>query len=575
MGLFKKKLPWLVKIHFSFWLAYFIIFWGRAMEFDVAGNLYANHVNIWGDWAAHLTIVSKLAFDGLFTLESPFLINRVLSYPFASDFISAVLVKAGLPIFTSLILPSFFLSLFTVWALYYFFKNILHSKKMAVLASNLFLFNGGLGFIYFFQDLFRADQPWSIIWSAPQKYTNIEDHFYRFISVVNSMLIPQRAFVLGFPLALIALTLIYRHFFLQQHQHQKSLLRSIKAIVPIIILGLMPWLHTHSYLASFIILTFWFAQDLFKKNWLKVKDWLALAAGVFLISWPIIQLLFTKNLQNNFIKWQPGWYSYSYPEVNWWLFWLKNWGLVPLLALAGYYLILKGKIKSYLSRQQNLWFYLPFFIIFILLNLFLFQPFIWDNTKLLVWAAVGFYALTAQILVYLWRHAGRFWQKFLITLVFLSCVLAGGLDNFRALRFDLHHYQMYSHEDLALAEWVKNNTKADTVWLTGTQHNHWLYNLTGRQALMAYPGWLWTHGYKYRQVERHLNLMFKQPEENLTLFNYYQIDYVVIGPNEKFKRKAQPTEFALNHNFELIKESSHYQLYAYRPPKPVQPTSQN
>ncbi len=567
MNWLKKKLPIIVKIHFIFWIIYFSIFWSKALEFDAAGNLFTNHINIWGDWAVHLTMVSKMAYRNLFSLESPLLINHKLSYPFASNFISALLVRAGVPIFNALIIPSFLLSLLTIWAIYYFYQTILKSKKIAILASNLFLFNGGLGFIYFFQDLLKATKPWSIIWSPPQKYTNIEPQLYRFISIINSMIIPQRAFVLGFPLALIALTQIYKYFAKSTKHPPKKPLQLTKLIAPIMILGFMPWLHTHSFLASFIILLFWFLADLFGRNWSQVKIWLILAVGVTLISLPIIKLSFSPNLQADFLQWHPGWYSYNSAE-NWWIFWLKNWWLVPILSVFGYYLVSKeNSSRKQIDKNHHRWLYLPFFIIFALLNLFLFQPFIWDNTKLLVWAAVGFYALTAKSLTFLWNKYHKNWQKIFISFVFTSLILAGALDNFRALRFELNHYQWFSQEELALTEWVKTNTEADSIWLTGTKHNHWLYNLTGRQSLMTYPGWLWTHGYDYWPMKNIQRLMFENPQDNLALFNHYQVDYVVIGPNERRDWKAKNSDFAQNPNFQLIKETAHYQLYTYQPLK--------
>lgn len=540
-----RKTPWLVKLHFLFWLVYFSIFWSQAIKIDQWGNVFAQHINIWGDWAAHFTLGSNLAFDQLLTTQSPLLANQTLSYPFAANFISAVLIRLGLPFFQAFIWPSFLGSILLIGALYFFYQQLLNSKKLAVLASNLFLLSGGWGFIYFFKDLASSRHFWQTMLNPPQKYTNLEPLFYRFVSIINSMVIPQRAFNLGFPLALIALTLIYQSFVKKKKKQQKKSLQLIKVGLAILLLGLMPWLHTHSFLASFIMLVFWFFGDL-RLQTTKPKNWLLLAFGVGLISLPIIKILFFNQVSHDFIKWFPGWYSYQFPQVNWFMFWLKNWGLTPILALIG----------LSLEKPRRRWLWLPFFTIFVLLNLFLFQPFIWDNTKLLVWVALGFSGLTALTVRFCWKNYCSPMAHAFLILVILSCALSASLDTYRALRFKLNRYQLYSAEEMELAAWVKKNTPPDSRWLTETNHNHWLFNLTGRQALMTYPGWLWTHGYDYYSTEADVRTMLEQPvvAEQQNLWEKHEVDYAVLSDRQKETWSAQ--------GFELIKTSDHYRLYA-------------
>jgi hypothetical protein len=552
----KRKSKLILLIYFLFWLIYFAYFWSQAIFIDEAGNIIANHVNIWGDWAAHFTMGSRMAFDKLILLQSPFIIGKSFSYPFITNLISALLVRIGVNFFTSFIIPSFIFSLTTIWALFFFYQKIFKSTLTAIIASLLFLLNGGVGFIYFIQDIIESKSPFLTIINPPQQYTNIEPLLYRWISVIDSMIIPQRAFSLGFPLTLISLALCWS-FFIKPKSRKK--IKITKLMVPATILGLMPLIHTHSFLAAFIILATWAIGDVITKSFDKqtLKKWLPLLAGVSLIAIPIIKMFLFSQVSSQFIKWFPGWYSHDYPDENWLLFWIKNWGFIPLLAILG----LANLVKNKKSKKISLITFTPFFIIFIALNLFLFQPFIWDNTKLVVWASVGFSGLAAHFLVAMWQKKRSYpvFAKLFIIVIFSISIFSGSIDAYRIVRFKLHSHVMYSREEMDLVEWVRTDTDPESIWLTGDNHNHWLFNLTGRQSLMTFRGWLWTHGYQYHDVEKDMIQMFKQPNISKNLFDKYEVDYVVIGPNEKRTWKANESEFS---SFSLIKSSPNYKIYS-------------
>ena len=127
-------------------------------------------------------------------------------------------------------------------------------------------------------------------------------------------------------------------------------------------------------------------------------------------------------------------------------------------------------------------------------------------------------------------------------IVFCVVILSGLVDAYRAVipRIDAH--QMYSREEMALADWVKENTSPDSIWLTGTHHNHWLFNLTGRQTVMTYPGWLWSQGLPYYEVEKDVRAMYGDPAEK-HIFEKYGIDFAVVGPVERRNLNADPEKF--------------------------------
>lgn len=547
------------------WTIFFGLFWSRAIYKNPQGDLIAGHVNIWGDWAMHATLTSHMAYQSLIPKMNPLLWGTKLNYPFLTDLISAGLVKIGVPFWSALTIPSFISSVLVVIALLAFYQVVFRSKKISLVATSIFLFNGGFGFLYYLQDVIQSTQPLVTAINPPHLATNLEPEFIRWISVIDSMIIPQRAFALGFPLALIGLAMVY-HYYLDHAQRPPLAVTLIIAIL----FGVLPLAHTHALLAVAIIVTSWAVGSIVNTyihnrrlaTTIKIiTHWAGLAAGISIIALPLIMIFFDfSQLSQHFMKWFPGWYSHEYKQLNWLWFWVINWGVTPILAALGLITYLRNNHAK--ERIKILVTFIPFLIIFVLLNLFLFQPFIWDNTKLLVWVSVGWSGLAAYWLTQQWQRASqnhlarRLLLQSALSFVIMLTVLSGFIDAYRVLRVNLNSFQMYSSEELQLAEWAKQYSPAESVWLIGDAHNHWLSNLTGRRILLSYRGWMWTHGYRYHLVEKDMKAMFEDPQHNQQLLDKYNISYVVVGPNERRVWKANPDAFA--GLFKTILKTEHY-----------------
>lgn len=510
--------------------------------------MFVGHINMWGDWAAHFTMGSAMGYRELLLGDSPFLLGARFSYPFAANFISAILIRVGVPFFSAFVIPSLIMSWALIFALYYFFKTLLSNKVLAVVAALLFLLNGGLGFYYFGQDIAASNEPLQTIINPPHEYTRLDSENIKWISIIDSMVIPQRAFNLGFPLTLLALALVYSAVF------QKTEKPFWRLGIAGVILGLMPIIHTHSFMAAGIILSFWLGTSL----WLphpkqQIKKWAVLGGISLFFAIPLVGYFFWNQTQG-FIKWHPGWLAKDF-EMNWLVFWFKNWLVMPILGMIGFALLLKKSQPKKRWLVAGIW--LPFLLLFVVANLFLFQPFAWDNTKVLVWAAVGIAGLSAVFLRLLFIHKNMIIRLLAVGL-FVVSIASGTIDTYWIVRTDLHQYRMYTAEELELAAWVKENTNPEAVWLTGDQHNHWLFNLTGRQSVMTYRGWLWTHGYNYLPIERDVRQMYQEPAAR-ELFQKYNVEYVLIGPHEK--RELGATEDRMLESWQLIQSTQYYNIF--------------
>lgn len=512
------------------WTLYMTSFWAGAFFFDEGGNLYTTHINLWGDWAAHFTMGASFGYRSLLPSESPFLAEATFSYPFAINWLSGALIRLGIPFIAAFVVPSWALSILTVIAIYIWFFTWLETPKRAVTATILMLCIGGLGFVWLAQEIWQSGSMWPNLIDLPFQATNLPSQGIRWLSMVDSMIIPQRAFVMGFPWALGCLTLIYRWFI--QSSHLPSYRQTICLGMA---LGLLPIIHMHSFLALGGVLTGWTIVGLWHRwragNLLQEwgKRWLVLGLVAILTAMPLFMWLFADQV-GGFVRWEPGWLAPEF-KLSWWDFWLRNWGPTLLLAIGGL------AVSRTMKNSQYGW---PFLIWFILPNVFIFQPWNWDNTKLIIWSALGIVGFATQMLAWLWKRSTVLVRSLVVILASIT-ILSGAIDLYWIQRRSLHTYQMHSAENWHLAQWVIAHTPNDSRWLTGAEHNHWLFNLTGRQTLMAYRGWLWTQGYDYLAREGAVTSLFVAP--SLAQLHHYRVQYVVVGPEERTVWKASDAAF--------------------------------
>ena len=106
------------------------------------------------------------------------------------------------------------------------------------------------------------------------------------------------------------------------------------------------------------------------------------------------------------------------------------------MAVCGAYYWTQNLITSR-NKKSAFFFLLPFIILFIVLNLILLQPWVWDNSKLLAWVSLAVSGL-AGYAVY------RFKYRKMAIFIFLVLTASGMIDAYRVLIPRLNSYQMYS-----------------------------------------------------------------------------------------------------------------------------------
>jgi|SRR3990167_8584413 len=483
---------------------------------------YVGHVNLWGDLAYHLTLINKFLESGNLLPDNPIFAGDKINYPIFADWSTAQIARfTGVDF--ALFITTFIVGLILIYISRYFIKIFIKNDKIVFLVLLIFFLNGGLGFYYFFQDyLSSGNSIFNFLINLPREYTNIQQNGYWWINVYLAYFLPQRGFLFAFPITLTVLILLYLGW--QKSNKKFFILAGFLA-------GILPLVQAHSLFVIFLIsLFFSIVTVLFAKGKKGViLNWAIFASLTIVLALPIFNVVSSIGNPLKYFRFDPGWTS----QENIFWFWFKNLGLfAPMLLISLIWLFKKNR--------QFLILYSPFLLIFLLSNIFIFQPWDFDNGKLLI-----YWFFASAIVVAYFMHdlflSKNIFRKIVGVLILFVMVFSGSLDLFRTFT-KVTNYQLFSSLDLEVAGNVKNFTPRDVRFVTASNHNHPIPVLTGRSTLLGFPGWIWSHGIDYSQREIDIQKIYFGDQEAERLISQYKVNYVTIGPNEK-------RSFSINENY--------------------------
>lgn len=506
------------------WSIYFSIIWIHAIQVRPDG-WYAAYLPHWGDGIAHLSYMASFAFKSLIPTTHPLFLNHPFTYSFGSDWIGGLLTRSGLPLWFAYNVWGLTLSIALLCSLWLLIKRITHSNIQTWLTVNLFLTSGGLGWKYLIIDKLNPtsvpDSPY-----FPLLLTQRENTSIAWLNTIVGELIPQRAFLLALPLGAILLWVWYRQFVVGETVRFRYLIFSG------LLFGIMPIVHPHTTMVLATVLVFWSLDSLLTKSKRALMNIAAIGIPAVIVGSFFVFKFLTPSVSSGFFKWYPGWLALS-KNINWISFWWDNWGLFLPVAIISTFFFVDNTLKRVLY---------PFWLWFIVANLFLFQPYDWDNSKLFTWVYLFLAIPVAAVLVQLFK--GRLYQKILALILFITMTLAGGIDAYRMLDTKTYALQIVTQKEIALANTIRTQTPADSIILTSTTHRNWVPILTGRQILCGYLGWMWTYGIDADHRVADIKEMYAGSPLAENLLNRYGIDYVVIGPEEKSEFMVNEAYFA-------------------------------
>ena len=542
--------PWPLAAVFLVCGAWTVHFFRQAYVYKPDG-LWAGYVNIWGDWAAHLTFAGSFAYGHNFPPQYPIDPGNNLGYPFMIDFFAANLAPLGSSLTSALVLTSGFLALAFPAVLYLAAARFAGSRGAAAIAVFVFLLGGGLGFYYLIGDVTHGGI--GVLAHLPREYTLNRDVNFQWLNPVLAYLVPQRSTLFGFSLTLIVLLLVWLAV-REKHDWKAFLFAGVVA-------GLLPAFHVHAYGTVVALSAFWAVFNL-------RREWLAFFIPALVLAIPVLRWMWppvNNSYCGGFLTvrgycLEAGWLSYTdwqrdgvlFFPVDFWWFWIKNTSVfIPLLVTAHF-------VQRWFPIAFGKWF-APMWLWFLVPNVIVLQPWDWDNTKFFIfWALLGSIMVGALLAGMVRRGP---WTAALAAVLLVLLGLSGALDLSRASDASMSSYRFTDTKGLQVADWVRQNTPADAVFALADEHNSPIPTLAGRRVMSGYQGWLWTYGLRdYQQKSADELAILRGDQNTADLVDRYGVTYILIGPQELAPPRAASQAYWQQHGT-LVYTNGEYSVY--------------
>ena len=344
------------------------------------GSVWVGQVT-YGDLAMHLGFMTSIAEQGIFPPQYSIFPGHALNYPFLCETSGASLYQLGASVRQAYILSAGYAFVLVTLGVYLFFAQWLKRPSRAALATILFFLGGGFGFFYFF-DMSKSDGILSSLLQTNgqtvsqtllegfyQTPTNIPALGLRWVNPIVDMLLPQRATLFGWAFLFPCLYLLHGFAFENKSEN----------VIPLgVIAGLLPLIHTHSFLALGILSAVYLVIDLISTRFAskRILKWLVYALIACILAAPQLLLFtFKQASESSLVRFHLNWANEG-DSYLW--FYIKNLGLIFLLMPIAL-LILPNRDKKIYSGALILW---------LIAETLAFQPNNYDNNKLLfVWYA--------------------------------------------------------------------------------------------------------------------------------------------------------------------------------------------
>jgi hypothetical protein len=550
----------------SWWLAGVLLLIAAVMAYlfvravEITPDAWIAHYNnTWSDWSFHASYATTFVYGHNLPPQNPLFSGTPFRYPFAPDFASALLIAGGWSIPAALIWPSWAMTLLALSGLILWARRLTGGIGAGVIAVTLTLLGGGLGFWFFLGDAARLGLVDTLL-HIPRTYDRFDPPVnIQWYNPILSYYLPQRSFVFGAAIVLSVLLLLtppllrtpvfeWRAALAAVRQSWRRWTIKSEAVAFLAaggLTGLLPLFHVHSLVVLGLVaavLAFAFPRP----------AWIGFFGLMLLLAVPRLLMAVPGDrgvpVEHQYPQWLIGWMSGN--DFPAW-FWLKNTGLfIPLLLLALLSpLALRGRARIMIAA---------FSLVFIAANLIKFQPWDWDNSKLLVFWYMASAVAVGAVLVRLASITAA--GSLASVLIWVTLVASGVLSLLQFLPPQGPGYVWFTAEEIQLAAQVRATTPAAAVFATGEQPNNPIPDLAGRTVLMSYPGWLWSYGIDYSARESDLSRIYAGGAQALSLLHKYHVDFLVIGPEERRSLSANQAYF--DSQFRLVLRTANYAVYA-------------
>ena len=507
---------------------------------EIGGALYVGQ-STYGDLCLHLGIATSLR-NAPFPPDYSLLPGARLGYPFLADSMVTTMLLMGTGLRTAFVVTGTLMLALVFAGFVILCWHLTKSIPATVIAYVLLFINGGLGFIYALDGVWKDPSAFRAIFTGFYKTpTNQPDLNLRWVNLICDMLIPQRTLLCGWMALIPAIYLLA----LASSEGDRRTFIALGVWA-----GTLPMIHTHSFLALGLMSAGAMARyviaaprDQRRETLLRFVLYGAVAVALALpqlLAWSVPQTVKGGSLRFRF-NWVNNQGNGMLIDGYVW-FWVKNVGLTWLL-MAPAALNREGRKASgrtVLRRALAV----GALAIYVVAELIQFQPNEYDNNKLFYVAYMLMMPAMGLYLVDLFARLRGLRGRVLLAAVFmLVSTLSGALSIAREV---VSSYQLFGPEEVRAAAWVESNLPEDAVFLTGSQHNNAVAALAGRRIVCGTGSYLYFHGIDYGAQAFDERMMLENPGDSLALFERYGVGYAYISSHEKSAFDVDEAWFALN-----------------------------
>lgn len=539
------------------------------------GNIRST-ITGYGDIPLHLTQVTKFAFENNFNLNEPIFYGQKLDYPFIINLISGLLLRfTGLFSF-SFLFPSFVFASLNILLIFYIYNRFLKDRRLAFLSLLIFFLGSGIAGFEYLGDAIKKGLNFTqfITYFIQNHLTTVVrlDAKYPVQSIdfgapLSLVLLHQRAFFLGMTGFMLFLATL---LILEKNKSKKWI------YISGISLGLLPMMHTHSFVAAVITIFSFLFISFIRKDFPFVKRILFTGILGFIISLP--QLLFllqpSTYVKDSFLVFRFGWMvpptigSVVFPpgvlpsalSIYYLQFLWLNFGVIlPLFVIS--FLIILWKKEYFLKKGFLIFlsFSLASILLFLCGQLIRFQPWDFDDNKIFVY----FQFFAVPVILLLLKEIALNKKYLGLTLIILFSffsLFSGVLDMLPRIATPYNSlpviFDPYTRET---ADYIKQNISQKDLILTGTYHRNPVDSLAGRPVIVGYPGWLWSRGINYLSRQNLLQNFYRNPSNDNPLLKEFPIKYVLLSNEDIIDMGVDKNLF--DNKYPVVYQNPEFTLY--------------
>ncbi len=581
----------------------------HVMRVDAGGSWHVGQ-STYGDLPMHLSFITSIV-GKKFPVDYPFYPGSRLSYPFLTDSLSSTFYMYGASLQAAAIIPALLMMALCFAGVMILSRELTAGKKTVILAALLFFLNGGLGFIYNF-DLVGENLSEGLVTrpvggaSVGERIRYILEGFYqtptnrpedmnlRWSNVVCDLMIPQRTLLGGWCMVIPCFYLMDAALRPRKIHEDR---RSGRALALLAVwAGALPLIHTHSFLALALMSFGAMVYDLIhgdpkvledrRPRWMIFSRYAVYGVAAAALALPqlicftfgqvlgsstagsffeYIGQLLKSGGNGSFVRFQFNWVNNAsgngMRDMYLW-FYIKNIGL-PFVALI---------LALFEKNPRHRRIFAMMLPVIIAAEFIVFQPNEYDNNKLLYLAWLMGCMIAADWFAMIWKKLkgvrGRWAMAVLASVVLF---LSAGLTIWRECVSD---YTVFSSADIEAAEFARNQTPDDAVYLTGADtylvdshgnvnyyqnHLNPVMSVAGKTVVCGPKLWLYWHGFNTSERESDIRAFYADPETRSDILQKYRVEYIYVSSYERERYVLD--EQALLRNYDVVFRNAAVTIY--------------